>query len=127
MKLITIETQLVIEVHNEIIEPSELQGLAPDKSIEGIMSRIQTRINYGLVHDIYSLAACYACYIVVGHAFNDANKRTAYQCMDLVLMLNGIELNLDRDTAGTLIIECANHTKDEDALAEWLREQPEVE
>ena len=113
----------VVEIHETVIEANELQGLAKNKSIEAILSRIDNRISYGMIRDVYELSACYACYIAVGHAFHDANKRTAFASMDLCLVLNGIELDYDESEIGPVIIKAAQGMLDETELADWLRRQ----
>jgi death-on-curing protein len=67
------------------------------------------------------LAACYACYQAVGHAFHDANKRTAFATMDICLALNGISLDYNAIEVGALIVKAAQGIVDELELAEWLR------
>jgi death-on-curing protein len=111
----------VVAIHRQVIESGELQGHDRNKSVEAILARIDNRITYGLIDDIFALAACYACYIAVGHAFNDANKRTAFASMDICLAINGIELIFDAEEAGNKIIKAAQGIVDEGELAEWLR------
>ena len=53
----------VVAIHEQVISPNELQGLAQNKSIDAIVARIDNRIAYGMVRDVFELAACYACYI----------------------------------------------------------------
>ncbi len=67
----------VVRIHERVIQPNELQGMAHNKSIEAVLGRIENRLAYGLIGDAFGLAASYACYIAVGHCFHDANKRTA--------------------------------------------------
>jgi death-on-curing protein len=74
-----------------------------------------------MIRDVYELAACYACYIAVGHAFHDANKRTAFACMDTCLALNGIELSYEAAETGDQLIQAAQGIVDEMELAAWLR------
>lgn len=111
----------VITIHENVIDPNELQGMAANKSIEAVIARIHNRMAYGMIADVYELAACYACYIAVGHAFHDANKRTAFASMDICLALNGIELNFEAEEAGDMIIRAAKRVIDEGQLAVWLR------
>ena len=111
----------VITVHEDVIDSNELQGMAANKSIEAVIARIHNRMAYGLIADVYELAACYACYIAVGHAFHDANKKTAFASMDICLALNGIELSFDTEEAGNIIIKAAQRIIDERELASWLR------
>ena len=111
----------VIVIHEQVIGPDELQGTAVNKSIESVLARVDNRIAYGLIEDVFELAACYACYIAVGHAFNDGNKRTAFTAMDTCLRVNGIELDFDTVETSDLIIKAAQGIVDEKELAEWLR------
>lgn len=114
----------VVAIHEDVIEPHELQGMASNKSIDAILARIDNRLVYGMIDDVYTLAACYACYIAVGHAFNDANKRTAFAAMDICLAVNGVELEYDTQEVGDTIIKAAQSIVDEIELAEWLRGRP---
>jgi death-on-curing protein len=111
----------IIVIHEEVIESNELQGMAKHKSIEAVISRIHNRMVYGMINDVYELAACYASYIAVGHVFHDANKRTAFASMDICLTLNGIELDFNTEEAGDMIIKTAQSILDESDLADWLR------
>ena len=124
MKYLTADD--VVAIHDDIIGSHELQGLAQNKSIDAIIARIETRLAYSMIADCYELAACYACYIAVGHAFNDANKRTAFTCMDLCLVLNGIELSYDTEEAGQTIIKASQGKLDEMDIAQWLRDLSQV-
>ena len=111
----------VVEIHEFVIEAQELQGMARDKSVEAIIGRIDNRIAYGMIRDPFELAACYACYLSIGHAFHDANKRTAFAAMDVCLSLNGILLDYDATEIGALIVKAAQGIVDESELADWLR------
>ena len=111
----------VAAIHELVIEPHELQGTAHNKSLDSVIARIDNRIAYGIITDEFELAACYACYIAVGHVFNDANKRTAFTSMMTTLSSNNIELSLDYQEAGNMIIKAAQGIVDEAELAEWLR------
>ena len=113
----------VVEIHEFVIEGHELQGMAGDKSIEAIIGRIDNRIAYGMIRDVFELAACYACYLSIGRAFHDANKRTAFAAMDVCLSLNGISLVYDTAEIGDLIVKAAQDIVDESELADWLRSQ----
>ena len=121
MTVIFLSPEQVISIHEQVIHSNELQGQARDKSIEAIITRIDNRITYGMIQDVFELAACYACYIAVGHAFHDANKRTAFAAMDVCLVLNGIELGYNTEETGEIIIRAARGIVDEKELADWLR------
>jgi death-on-curing protein len=112
----------IVLIHENVIDSNELQGMATHKSIEAVIARIHNRMAYGMISDVYELAACYASYIAVGHVFHDANKRTAFASMDICLTLNGIEIDFNTEEAGDRIIKSAQQFIDESDLAMWLRE-----
>jgi death-on-curing protein len=111
----------VVEIHDLVINQNELQGMAGDKSLDAVLARIENRMSFGMICDEYELAACYACFLAVGRVFNDANKRTAFACMDVCLSLNDIELSYDHEEAGELIVNAALRVVDEIELSAWLR------
>ena len=111
----------MVAVHDAVINPGELQGLAGDKSLEGALARVEFRLAYGLIDDVFDLAAAHAAAIATGHVFNDANKRTAFQVMDLCLAAHGVTRDWVPDVVGPVIIDLAQGKIDEVALAAWLR------
>ena len=111
----------MIAIHEQVVEPNELQGMALNKSIESVLARVDNRAAYGMIEDVFELAACYACYIAVGHVFNNGNKRMAVTAMDTCLRINGIELDFDTVETSDMIIKAAQGIVDEKELAEWLR------
>ena len=111
----------ILCIHENVINPNELQGLAQNKSLDATLARVENRIRYGMIRDEYDLAACYAVVITVGHVFNDANKRTAFRSMDVCLRLNGIFLKYDTVEIGQTIISVAQNRIDEIELAYYLR------
>ncbi len=110
-------------IHELVIDEKELQGIAANRSLEAVLSRVDNRIAFGMIDDVFALAACYACYLSVGHVLNDANKRTAFACMDTCLALNNIELDYAHTGIGDLIIQAAQGLIDDTELASWLRGQ----
>jgi death-on-curing protein len=119
--MLTLTMEIVVAIHDEVLNPGELQGRARDKSLEGALGRVENRLAYGLVGDIYDLAAAYAVAVSQGHCFNDGNKRTAFRTMNAALMLNGIRIIWNTEEVGRIIIRVAQGLMDEGALAEWLR------
>ena len=121
MSFILLSVEHIIAIHDEVLELHELQGMAGDKSLEGALSRVENRLKYGLIEDIYSLAASYATAISQAHCFNDGNKRTAFQVMDIILDLNGINTIWDVEEVGQKIVLLSQSRLDESDLAQWLR------
>ena len=121
MRLLTAE--LVEAIHDEVLNPGELPGRARDKSLDGALARVENRLAYGMIGDVFDLAAAYAMAISRGHCFNDANKRTAHQAMDVCLDLNGVEIAWEVEDVGGMIVRCAQGLVEDGDLAEWLRER----
>ena len=119
----TLTPDLVEKVHDAILNPGELPGRALDKSLEGALARVDNRLTYGLIEDIFDFAAAYAIAISQGHCFNDGNKRTAHQCMDICLDLNGVQIAWTATEIGPVIIRAAQRLLDEGELAHWLRQR----
>ena len=121
MSFLLLSVDHIIAIHDEVLEPNELQGMAGDKSLEGALSRVENRLNYGLIEDVYSLAASYAVAVSQAHCFNDGNKRTAFQVMDIILDLNDINAIWDVEEVGQKIVLLSQSKIDEADLAQWLR------
>ncbi len=123
MSFAILSVEMVIAIHDAVLNPGELPGLARDKSLAGALGRVENRISYDLIADAFDLAAAYVVAISQGHCFNDANKRTAHQTMDVCLALNGVEITWAVEDIGPIIIRAAQRQMDEGELAEWLRER----
>mgnify|MGYP001333698120 CR=1 FL=1 len=119
--MLTLTVELVVVIHDEVLNPGELPGRARDKSLEGALARVDNRLAYGLVGDVFDLAAAYCIAVAQGHCFNDGNKRTAFRTMNAALMLNGIKTIWHTEEVGQIVIRVAQGLMDEGALAEWLR------
>jgi death-on-curing protein len=125
MSWVLIPADLVILIHDTVLNPGELQGLARDKSIEGALGRVENRVNYGMIGDVFDLGAAYAEAVSQRHCFNDANKRTAYEVMVVAMQANGARMTFVPDIVGPRIIELAQERLAADDLAEWLRRAAE--
>ena len=116
-----LSVELVNAIHDSVLNPGELAGRAMNKSLEGALARVDNRLTYGLIGDVFDLAAAYAVAISQGHCFNDGNKRTAHQAMDTCLDLNGIQISWSVLDIGPIIIRTAQGLLDEGELGHWLR------
>ena len=65
--------------------------------------------------------ATVATAISQAHCFNDGNKRTAFQVLELVLDLNGIQVIWDVEAVGQKIVLLSQSKLDEADFAQWLR------
>jgi death-on-curing protein len=119
-----LSADLVIAIHDEVLNPGDLRGLAGDKSLEGALARVENRLVYGMIADAFDLAAAYAAAVAQGHCFNDGNKRTAFRVMNAALRLNGVEVRwaaVEAAAIGDRIIALAQRRLDDADLAAWLR------
>ncbi|OTA21375.1 death-on-curing protein [Xenorhabdus beddingii] len=80
----------VIEIQRSTLPNS---GIPDIGRLEGALSRIETLRDYEECEDVFKFAAMYLIAIAKAHAFNDANKRTAFQAASVFLILNDFELN----------------------------------
>ncbi|MFP9230921.1 death-on-curing protein [Pectobacterium cacticida] len=113
-----IDAAKVIEIHDFILsqEPG-LQGSHGSGPLEGALARIDSRIHYEGLDDVFEIAATYAVALARGHVFNDANKRTALVTALTYLELQGIQIPRD-DTLENIMVDVAEGTLDTADLAE---------
>ena len=123
MTFVLLTVDDVIAVHDYVLSDHESQGLAGGKFLDGALSRVENRLNYGLIKDVFDLGAAYAAAISQAHCFSDGNKRTAFQVMDVVLDLNGVQMAWDTEVVGQKIVLLAQSKLDDVSFAEWLRQE----
>ncbi|EDQ05138.1 Toxin Doc [Sulfitobacter indolifex] len=121
MSYVLLNADIVEAIHDAVLNPGELAGRALDKSLDGALARVDNRLVYGLIEDIFDLAAAYCVAVATGHVFNDANKRTSYKTMIVCLHLNGVRIAHETVEAGDLIREVAQRRIAEETLADRLR------
>ena len=123
MTFVLLTVDDVIAVHDYVLSDHESQGLAGGKFLDGALGRVENRLNYGLIADVFDLGAAYAAAISQAHCFNDGNKRTAFQVMDVVLDLNGVQMVWDPEVIGQKMVSLAQSKLDDERFAEWLRQE----
>jgi len=79
-------------IHDAILNPGEIKGIAGDKSLASALARFDNRLIYGMIDDAFDLAATHCVAVATGHVFNDGIKPTAHQVMDVCLDMNAIQL-----------------------------------
>ncbi len=120
--MFTLTAETVEQIHDDLLGPNELPGRARDKSLEAALARVENRLAYGMIEDVFDLAAAYAMAISRGYCFNDGNKRTAFRSMQICLLAHDIHHDFDTQEVGQKIIALAQGLIDDGDLAEWLRE-----
>lgn len=123
MSFVLLTPDLVEAIHDSVLNPGELPGMARDKSLDSALARVDNRLAYGMIGDVFDLAAAYAVAVARGYCFNDGKKRTAFRAMNAVLALNGIQIAWNTEAVGQRIIAVAQGALDAGDLADWLRGQ----
>lgn len=117
-----LDAKTVEAIHDAVLNPGEVPGLAGGKSLASALSRVENRILYEGIDDPVALAAAYGTAIARGHCFNDANKRTAFRVMGVVLLLNGVPgISGEAAEIGDVVIDAARGALPEEALVARLR------
>lgn len=80
---------MVVVIHDFILEREPGVKGENKGALEGALGRIENRKNYENLADVFEIAGMYAEAIARGHAFADANKRTALVSALTYLLLEG--------------------------------------
>jgi len=122
IRFLTLEQ--VVGMHDDLLR--RFGGLggggARGGEYEGVDAAVQA-VKNSYYESVEELAAAYAVYIVQGHVFTDANKRTGAAAMLVFLEANGIRATLSADELPGLMIdlqrraEAGERTED---LIRWI-------
>lgn len=107
----TFTAENIIQYHKELIKLGGLSGVHQDK-LEGIISRVDARIDYKEMDDVLEIAALYMVAIAKGHAFNDGNKRTALAISLAFLKFHRIDIPVGSGL-NDLVVQVAGWTEDD--------------
>ena len=121
MHYLTLDESDLIEIHKNVIEPNEIQGLAMNKSLSAVLARLQNRLDFGLITDVFHYAACMGIFIAKAHCFNDANKRTAAAVLHLILIAHECKPKIENTDLGDWIVKSVVNELSEEDLAGLLR------
>jgi death-on-curing protein len=114
--------EAVIE-HNrlEVEETGERHFLRDSGLLESALARPQNAFAYG-EEDIVSLAVRLLDGIAQAHAFEQGNKRTAFEAMWHFLRLNGFDLAIsDINLWANAVIDLVEHRSSEDEFVRLIR------
>ncbi len=121
MHYFTLDGSDLIEIHDSVIEPYEIQGLATNKSLSAVLARLRNRLDFGLISDVFHYAACMGIFIAKAHCFNDANKRTGAAALHLILMAHQCKPRFKNTDLGDWIIQSVVNEITEEDLTALLR------
>lgn len=118
---ISIDPAVVWAVHEaQLAEHGGAAGLRDGGLLESALARPENLAAYG-APDVADLAAAYALWVERHHPFVDGNKRTAFVCSELFLVLNGYLLSASDTECVLTILALAAGDLSEAALADWIR------
>lgn len=116
-----IEDSVVWAVHEaQLAEHGGLVGVRDTGLLASALARPRNLAVYE-APDVFALAAAYAFGLARNHPFIDGNKRTAFVCAELFLLLNGRELTVSDAECVTQMLLLAAGDLSESAFAAWLR------
>jgi death-on-curing protein len=119
-----LEPDVVLFLHDQALrEYGGVHGVKDEGLLQSALGRPVNKLGYAKpgALDLFDLAAAYAYGIASNHAFNDANKRTAWSCCVLFLKVNGVQLPVDAADAVEHMLQLVEGRLDEVRFAAWLR------
>lgn len=72
---------------------------------------------------VFDMAAALLHGLVMGHAFQQGNKRVAFLSCYTFLQINGLELEMTNDEAASLTLNVVSHDIDREELSLILRDR----
>ena len=116
-----IEKVVVWAVHEaQLAEHGGSAGVRDAGLLASALARPLNLVAYG-EPDAAALAAAYGFGIARNHPFIDGNKRTAFVCTELFLVLNGASLSADDANCVATMLALAAGDLAEADFASWLR------
>ena len=99
-------------------------GIRDHESLEAAMARPQQILAYSedTQLTIFTLAAALGWSICRRYPFVDGNKRIAFACVTVFLLINGYQLDVANHAATKMMIDVAASTVSEELFASWLTE-----
>jgi death-on-curing protein len=119
-----LEPDVVLFLHDQALrEYGGVQGVKDEGLLQSALGRPVNKLAYAEpgALDLFDLAASYAYGVSANHAFNDANKRTAWGCCVLFLKVNGIQLAVEAPEIVDRMLRLVEGQLDEAGFAVWLR------
>lgn len=113
----------VLAIHLRVAERSG--GSVGVRDLPGLESSLaQPKATFDgtdLYPELVDKAAAMAFSMVSNHPFIDGNKRTAHAALEVMLVLNGWEINAPVDEQERLFLDLASGLVDREELVEWIR------
>ncbi|MFN8495741.1 MAG: type II toxin-antitoxin system death-on-curing family toxin [Caldilineaceae bacterium] len=113
----------VLELHQQIIQGSGgVYGLHDWGALESAVA--QSRMTFDdaeLYPSIVEKASALGFSLIQNHPFVDGNKRVGHAAMEVLLVLNGYQIEATVDEQEEIILQVASGQVRRDAFTDWLR------
>jgi death-on-curing protein len=115
----------ILELHQNLIaESGGASGIRDFGALESALA--QPEMTFGgqdLYLTLVEKTAALAYSLVMNHPFVDGNKRVAHAAMEILLVLNGYEINASVDEQEELFLNLASSKIKRQELVEWLEKK----
>lgn len=129
MKISFLDSQTVLILHGRLIELyGGSHGVRDMDLLESALSQPQGGVGDNFFHSFpFEMAAAYLYHLTKNHPFVDGNKRTAFACARVFLLMHGYEMNASDNEKYSLVLALAAGeaiSKDDIArqLEQWCAE-----
>ena len=114
----------VLKLHQMLLEQSGgSAGIRDEGTLDSALA--QPEMSFGgqdLYPSLTDKAAALAYSLIQNHPFVDGNKRVGHAAMEVMLALNGYEIEAGVDEQETLILSVASSELSREAFTQWLVE-----
>lgn len=124
MGILTLTFEQVDMLHaSSIDEFGGLKGSFNDtqERVESCLAQIDVVFGYERYKTIEEKAGALLYFLAKNHCYVDGNKRVAFACCDVFLLINGKELTLSEDDATTLVNNVASSNVSGQAIDEYIK------
>jgi len=111
---------LLNRVNIRVFSRNEREGALSPHALEAVQKAPSTYSYYEQTHDLVLLAAVLYVRITNGHAFHNANKRTAFAACRVFMRLNGLSFDPPREEAVLVARGVAEHLYTIEEVAAWI-------
>jgi len=113
----------IIEIHERLISVSGgSKGIRDFHALESALAQpLITFDSNELYPDLVAKAAALGFFLISNHPFIDGNKRVGHAAMEILLIINGYEIEASIDEQERMILNIAMGKCNLSELSKWLR------
>lgn len=121
MQLLTLEQ--VLKLHKRVIEQSGGSiGIRDQGALESALAQpYMTYTAQELYPTLIEKVTALGFSLINNHPFVDGNKRIGHAAIEVILLMNGYEIQADVDSQETVILAVASSKMSRESFLEWLQ------